>query len=166
MPWRLQWGRGLVSCFGDFACLSWKSQLRGIARDNFGVNDLCIQSSYLKTKQNKKRSCLAETWWEPGPYTWNAGTLYVRWRSSYGQTAFCMTCVSVWQIHTNLTTTYCKPSCNGSWLLFSTWIYFVLSDSLIGVLSYRWLTWSSSSPLPSSFSQPLLLCPAANRDLD
>lgn len=37
------------------------------------------------TYKKKKRSCLAETWWELDPYTWNAGTLYVRWRSSSGQ---------------------------------------------------------------------------------
>ena len=59
VPWRLELGRGLVSCLGGFACLSWKSQLKGIAEDNFGVNNLCIQSSYFKKK--KKRSCLAET---------------------------------------------------------------------------------------------------------
>lgn len=53
VPWRLELGRGLVSCLGGFACLSWKSQLKGIAEDNFGVNNLCIQSSYLKKKKKK-----------------------------------------------------------------------------------------------------------------
>lgn len=58
MPWRLELGRGLVSCLGGFACLSWKSQLKGIAEDNFGVNNLCIQSSYLKKKKKKEAALL------------------------------------------------------------------------------------------------------------
>ena len=63
VPWRLEWGRGLVSCLGGFACLSWKSQLRGIAEDNFGVNDICFQSRYLQKKKKEAALLrLGESW--------------------------------------------------------------------------------------------------------
>lgn len=36
--------------------------MRGIVRDNFGVNNFCVNRSYL-----------AWTWWELDSYMWNAG---------------------------------------------------------------------------------------------
>ena len=87
------------------------------------------------------------------PYMWGGGP-------HMGRAAFCMTCCSPGALKPDyhLLGTYwcntlgvsgtwtCLWSCSGSRLLFSTWIYFVLSDSLIGVLSHRWLTWSGTSP--------------------